>query len=97
MTDTTKLPSLRLDQSGLDPHATAVLPGERSEQWYLFREYAAGETYWRASKTKRDRDGRDPAATVEVVLPNLMFGGEDEIRDDVAAAVERHAARHLGD
>jgi hypothetical protein len=97
-TEIRDLPTLYLDQTDVNPAALAALPGERFQRWFIYPQYVAGESYWMASRNPDgDHAGYPPVASVTTVLPRLMVGDPGEIREDIRAAVERHATKHLGD
>ncbi len=89
------LPTLVLDQQGLSVDPST---GPRSPQpWFVhWTSYAGVACYSASHQFIGRRDGSHPIATVDVILPDVMIGSEDEIRQDTRAAVERHAAKHLG-
>jgi len=88
------LPPLVLNQQGLSADLST---GRRSPQlWFIHWSFCAGVAFYSASHRFHGNDGSHPIAAVDVILPDTMVGTEQEIRDDVRSAVERHATKHLG-
>lgn len=98
MTTTTRdLPTLHLDQTDVPSEvAHGLIDGDRFQRWFVHIEAPCGVGFWTAGKHELDRNGNHAFASVTVVLPTVMIGGAGEIREDVKAAVERHAEKHLG-
>jgi hypothetical protein len=88
-----QLPELVLDQQGL---STDPSRGDRrTKMWFVHESFYAGVLVYDGGTSYISHQGQHPVATVTIVLPTVMVGSEQEIYNDVRAAVERHAAKHL--
>lgn len=88
-----KLPEITIGQRGIHEDALALAEsGYTRHTWYVVIGGPAEALCYRAEP----RGHSDAIATVDVLLPSLMFGSADEVREDVRLKVEDHALACLG-